>query len=79
MYIIDGGVHTDTTFINVIPGTEESYGPFATYTESLNVWRGRMGRMIDTCEHRLFIRPRFTGVVIDERADEYRNIGGIDH
>lgn len=54
-YII-GGIHTDTTFTEIVPGTEEEYGPFATRDEAVKVWRGKMGWKVDTCEHRLFIR-----------------------
>lgn len=56
MFEISGGVFTDTTFTHIEPGTEEHYGPFKTRDEAVNVWRGKMGRMIDTCEHRLFVR-----------------------
>lgn len=56
MFQIFGGVFTDTTFTEIEPGTEECYGPFETKAEATNVWRGKMGRMIDTCEHRLFVR-----------------------
>lgn len=55
MYRIEGGVFTDTNFENVVPGTEEAYGPFNSYEEALAKWRGAMGWNIDTCTHRLFI------------------------
>jgi hypothetical protein len=55
MYNVIGGVWTDTTFTEIVPGTEEEYGPFESYDEAVKVWRGRMGWMVDTCEHRLFI------------------------
>lgn len=55
MYKVIGGVWTDTTFTEIVAGTEEEYGPFDTYDEAVKVWRGRMGWMVDTCEHRLFI------------------------
>lgn len=53
--MITGGVYNDTTFTTVVPGTEEQYGPFERCEDAVNVWRGKMGRMIDTCEHRLFV------------------------
>ena len=55
-YVVVGGVYTDTRFKDIVWGTEEHYGPFDTYEEALNVWRGRMGWMVDTCSHRLFIQ-----------------------
>jgi hypothetical protein len=56
MFMIHGGVYTDTTFEVLDVNTYECYGPFDTYEEALNAWRGKMGRMIDTCTHRLFIQ-----------------------
>ena len=55
MYYIWGGVWKNMKFEECVPGTEEVYGPFATYCETVKVWRGKMGLKIDTCEHRLFI------------------------
>lgn len=55
MYMVIGGVWTDTSWNDVVPGTEEEYGPFESYEEAVKVWRGRMGWMVDTCEHRLFV------------------------
>lgn len=55
MFEVHGGVHTDTSFTEIVPGTEESYGPFRTYQEAVNVWRGKMGLKIDICEHRLWV------------------------
>lgn len=55
MYNVVGGVWTDTRFKDIVVGTEEVYGPFESYDEALNVWRGRMGWNVDNCCHRLFI------------------------
>lgn len=55
MFEIRGGIHTDTTFTKIVPGTEEHYGPFESYRHAVNVWRGKMGANIDICEHRLFV------------------------
>lgn len=55
MYIVYGGVYTDTDFEKLEYSTEEEYGPFETYEEALNVWRGKMGWNIDNCMHRLRI------------------------
>lgn len=57
-FVITGGVHTDMSFTEVEPGKEEEYGPFPSYEQAVQVWRGKMGANIDTCEHRLFIRPQ---------------------
>lgn len=54
-YYVTGGVFTDETFTEVVPGTEESYGPFEQYSHAENVWRGKMGWNVDNCFHRLFI------------------------
>jgi hypothetical protein len=55
MFIVSGGVYTDTTFERLEPGTRERYGPFTSYDDALNVWRGKMGWNVDNCMHRLFI------------------------
>lgn len=55
MFMIEGGVYTNTDFDEIEAGTEESYGPFETYEIALREWRGRMGWMVDTCCHRLLI------------------------
>lgn len=55
-FSIHGGVFTDTSFTTMEPGTEETYGPFQTREEAVNVWRGKMGWNVDNCTHRLFIR-----------------------
>lgn len=56
MFIVTGGVFTDTNFTEIVEGTQEVYGPFDTYEQAVSVWRGRMGWNVDTCEHRLFIK-----------------------
>lgn len=56
-FVVTGGIHTDMTFSEVEPGTEEAYGPFPSYEAAAAVWRGKMGANIDRCEHRLFIKP----------------------
>ena len=55
MYIVKGGVYTDTNFKTLEPGTEEQYGPFDRRDEAVATWRSKMGWMIDTCCHRLFV------------------------
>lgn len=55
MYMVYGGEYVDTQFEELIPTTEEEYGPFDTYEEALSKWRSRMGWNVDNCHHRLFI------------------------
>lgn len=55
MFMVTGGVFTDMSFSEIVPGTAEVYGPFQTRDEAVAVWRGKMGYQIDTCEHRLFV------------------------
>lgn len=55
IYSVVGGVYTDTRFKDIVWGTEEHYGPFATYGEAEDVWRSKTWRLVDICEHRLFI------------------------
>ena len=54
-YYVSGGVFTDMTFTEVVPGTEECYGPFKNYQFALAVWRGKMGWKVDNCHHKLFL------------------------
>jgi hypothetical protein len=57
MFKVTGGVYTDTTFTKLESDPEE-YGPFQTYKEAYDVWKGKMGWKVDTCCHRLFIIPK---------------------
>ena len=56
MYLVVGGEYTGTDFKDVIPGTEELYGPFASYDEAFKVWQGRSRAQIDICCHKLNIK-----------------------
>jgi hypothetical protein len=55
MYMIEGGVYTDTDFATLEPGTQERYGPFTDYASALEEWGGRARAKIDICCHRLVI------------------------
>lgn len=56
-YMVVGGIYRDTTFTEVVPGTEESYGPFYTRPEALKAWiSGTFNYKLDICTHRLFIK-----------------------
>lgn len=54
-YIVKGGIYTDTSFLELIEGTEEEYGPFDHYCEAFSKWSGASRQKIDICCHRLFI------------------------
>lgn len=56
-YIVKGGIYTDLDFKEVIPGTEEEYGPFDTHEEAITEWKGRMFAKVDICPHRLTVIP----------------------
>jgi hypothetical protein len=56
MFIVRGGVFTDTTF-KTLESKEERYGPFPDRDAAVQCWRARMGWMVDNCCHRLFIEP----------------------
>ncbi len=54
-YMVNGGIFTDTTFTDIVPGTAEVYGPFDTYQEAYDAWSAGTWKNVDICEHRLFI------------------------
>ncbi len=54
-YYIKGGVYTDTTFRELVEGTEEQYGPFSSHSEAMEFWGGVARAKIDNCCHRLQI------------------------
>lgn len=56
MYSVQGGIYTNTDFSEVIPGTEEIYGPFETMEEAREYWSARARANIDDCHHRLTIK-----------------------
>ncbi len=56
MFIVRGGIFTDTTFTK-LESNEERYGPFPDYASAVRVWKSKMGWMVDTCCHRLFVEP----------------------
>lgn len=57
VYMVEGGVYTDTSWSNIEDGTREVYGPFEDYQQALAVWKSKMGWKIDICCHRLRIVP----------------------
>ncbi len=56
-YIVEGGIFTSTEFKDVEPGTEERYGPFATYCQAFTAWKSAMfSPKLDICCHRVLIK-----------------------
>ena len=55
MYIVTGGIFTNTGFSELEPGTQECYGPFDTYEEAFKAWNGATWAKVDICCHRLLI------------------------
>lgn len=56
MYIVEGGVYTDTTFTKLEPNTAERHGPFPTLDAAYKAWNTFTRWKLDICCHRLFIR-----------------------
>lgn len=55
--MVEGGIFTSTEFDEIVPGTEESYGPFDDYKQAKVAWiKGVFNSKIDICCHRLLIK-----------------------
>lgn len=54
MYIVRGGVYSDTSFTE-LESPEEKFGPFQSYEQARDKWKAQMSWKIDNCCHRLFI------------------------
>jgi len=55
IWVLWGGVFTDTSFVTLEPGTEELHGPFHDEETALRAWRDAMRRKVDITTHRLFV------------------------
>lgn len=55
IWVVWGGVFTDTGFGTLVAGTEELHGPFHSEAEANRAWQERMRRKIDIATHRLFV------------------------
>lgn len=56
MFYVRGGIYTDTSFSELVPGTEENYGPFKTHQKALEEWKRRtFTQKLDICTHRMKI------------------------
>jgi hypothetical protein len=56
MFRVEGGVYTNNSFDELVPGTEEVYGPFDNYEEAYNTWSSASRANLDNCCHRLVIK-----------------------
>lgn len=56
MFLVHGGIYTNTDFLVLEQGTQESYGPFTTYEEAFKAWNGATWAKVDICCHRLTIQ-----------------------
>ena len=55
IWVVWGGIFTDTTWTTLEPGTEELYGPFHDEAAADRIWREEMRRKVDNATHRLFV------------------------
>ena len=55
MYVVEGGIFTDTEFKALETGTEEYYGPFEKYCDAFDAWSSHTWAKVDICCHRLRI------------------------
>ncbi len=55
IWVVWGGVFTDTSFTTLEPGTEELHGPFHDEAAANRVWQDEMRRKVDIATHRLFV------------------------
>jgi hypothetical protein len=55
IWVVWGGVFTDTGFTTLEPGTEELHGPFHDPEVAHRAWRDHTRRKVDIATHRLFV------------------------
>jgi len=55
IWVLWGGIFTDTSFRVLEPGTEELHGPFHDEESATRAWRDAMRRKVDIATHRLFV------------------------
>lgn len=55
IWVVWGGIFTDTGFTTLEPGTEELHGPFHHEATALRAWRDNTRRKVDIATHRLFV------------------------
>jgi hypothetical protein len=55
IWVVWGGIYTDTSFSKLEPGTEELHGPYHDEARALRAWRDETRRKVDIATHRLFV------------------------
>ena len=55
IWVVWGGVFTDTSFTKLEPGTEELHGPYHDEETAMRAWRDETRRKVDIATHRLFV------------------------
>lgn len=55
IFVVWGGVFTDTTWERLEPGTEELHGPYPDEETATRAWRDETRRKVDIATHRLFV------------------------
>ncbi|NKC29374.1 DUF4170 domain-containing protein [Falsiroseomonas selenitidurans] len=55
IWVVWGGIFTDTSFTKLEAGTEELHGPFHDEATALRAWQDNMRRKVDIASHRLFV------------------------
>ena len=55
IWVLWGGVFTDTSFTTLEAGTEELHGPYADEETATRAWKDEMRRKVDIATHRLFV------------------------
>ncbi len=62
IWVVWGGVFTDTRFATLESGTEQLFGPFHDEETATRIWRDETRRKVDIATHRLFVmRAQPTG------------------
>jgi len=55
IWVLWGGVFTNTDFKTLEAGTEELHGPYHSEAAANRAWNEQMRRKIDIATHRLFV------------------------
>jgi hypothetical protein len=55
IWVVWGGIFTDTSFTVLEPGTEELHGPFHDEPTAHRAWQDATRRKVDIATHRLFV------------------------
>lgn len=67
MYYVIGGRFKDRRFSELMAGSGEQYGPFASYEAAFEEWRARMFAKIDDYHFRLFVTENPDSVVPERK------------